>query len=274
MNFATPRSTIYLPHVEAFDPAILREIEALEPEALVSLVSIRLNNRCNDGNDAGPPGAKEVFANNVTEGESTSGNRTQSVLSVHGDEEYIAPTLPPPPKKRISRKYIVPTEEGSVDTEGIVPSTLYTHGDEDHINPTHNILRRDILEVFVEAPRQMNRTMCKYSKNTKARKSRFGGKVGLRCRFCKHLPDEARAPLSTIYPETLQGLYRACCVRFQKRHLSMCEFIPEQIREELISVKNRKSRGSKSFWVESAFGKGLRNSEDNKGIIFCPDTMS
>ena len=109
------------------------------------------------------------------------------------------------------------------------------------------------------------------SKAIKARQSRFAGRVGLRCRFCKHLPVGTNANLATIYPETLEGIYRACSVRFQKRHIGSCAFIPESIRSQLDAhAKEKSCRGSKNYWVESALRKGFRTSEDNKGIVFCP----
>lgn len=197
-----------------------------------------------------------------------------------------------PPKKRTSRKYVIDaendtdieSESGSSTISAVpeasdVPSTLYKPGDEEQINPSHNILRRDILEVFVEAPRQKSdktkkaghRSDTRSNKAIKKspRQSRFAGRIGLRCRFCKHLPSDSRANLATIYPETLQGIYRACNIRFAKRHVSSCQFIPASILAELDSLKEVNSRGSKSYWVESAKRIGLRDSEVNKGIVFC-----
>jgi len=218
-----------------------------------------------------------------------------------------------PPKRRIAkiqRESIadntiiaVAEEEASSTSTGVgvvpvpVPTSLYSHGDEDHINPTHNILRRDILEIFIEGPprhgmRSMSSKKIKgyshkeddstsssitttsssnsssSSKTTKVRKCRFAGRIGLRCRFCKRLPYEERAPLSNIYPESLQGIYRATSIRFQKRHVEKCEYIPREIRDALRVLKDDNSRGSKSYWVESAVRIGLRNSEDGKGIVF------
>lgn len=231
MNIVTP------PSFKGPEETYYREIEALEPGAIATLVRL-----CNDSSPVSwaPP----------------------------------SPSLPPP-RKRIRRKWrlerkpraeIKENAAWSDDTKEakaveehavVVPSTLYAHADEDHINPLHTIMRRDILEVFVEQSRHRGTV----------------GKIGLRCKFCKHLPNEDRAPLSAIYPETLEGLYRACCVRFQKRHLVCCELIPDSIRERMDEIKEgTKTRGSKQYWVDSAYTKGFRNSTlDGKGIIFSPD---
>jgi len=208
----------------------------------------------------------------ATSGSATSGH-------VVSDEESASLL---PPKKRISRGYVVDSESArsnaaAVPEETNVPTSLYADGDEDHINPIHNIIRRDILEVFVEAP-SSNFTVGAWDapgsgscKAIKARLFRFAGRVGLRCRFCKHLPVGTNANLATIYPETLEGIYRACSVRFQKRHIGSCAFIPESIRSQLDAhAKEKSCRGSKNYWVESALRKGFKTSEDNKGIVFCP----
>jgi len=238
MKLAT-RSPIYLsPTATAFDPDILSEIEALEHDALLSLVAFKLNGA--DRSDNGNAAATECAASSQL-----------------------------PPKKRIIKTM---SQSTAAVSEASVPWTLYARGDEKYINPTHNILRRDILEVFIESPgerKKKGRTSA--SKAIKARKSRFAGRIGLRCRFCKHFPQEVRAPLSHIYPEALEGIYRATSIRFQKRHLDSCEFIPDAIRKELKALKDKNCRGSKSYWVESALRIGLRNSEDNKGITLCPE---
>lgn len=204
---------------------------------------------------------------------------------ISSDEEESPPTQPaPPPKKRTSLRgrVVSPNAESMMMhvTKGIVPTSLYSEGDEDHINPIHNIIRRDILEVFIEQQpdSSSSNTVQSYDANgnnkaTKAKHTRFAGRVGLRCRFCKHLPvGSNNANLATIYPESLEGIYRACSVRFQKRHVATCDYIPASIRTELDTLIREKScRGSKNYWVESAKRLGFRTSENNKGIIFCPD---
>lgn len=204
---------------------------------------------------------------------------------ISSDEEESAPhTQPAPPKKRTSLRgrVVSPNAESMLMHvaigKGVVPTSLYAEGDEDHINPTHNIIRRDILEVFVEQPGPSSNTV-QYDANgsnkraTKAKHTRFSGRVGLRCRFCKHLPvGSNNASLATIYPESLEGIYRACSVRFQKRHVAICEYIPASIRTGLDNLIREKScRGSKNYWVESALRLGFRTAENTKGIIFCPE---
>ena len=287
-----------LPHAEK-----LRAIEALEPDAISALVAFKLHGHkrirdiCDSNHDN----------DSMAVGESSTPEAPPPVL-----REYTIPTynllstgllssLPYCPPRR--RPRLLPKEEPTEaettaavatsndnndaaivsdtsmsDTELTFPSTLYTTGEEDHINPVHTIIRRDILEVFVEkstsssSGRIASPPGSSVHASLRARQTRFSNKVGLRCRFCKHLPDEDKSPLSAVFPETLAGLYRACCVRFQKRHLSHCSMIPVALLEELEDLKETsKSRGSKKYWEESAYEKGLRNSEEEKGIIFCAE---
>lgn len=141
------------------------------------------------------------------------------------------------------------------------------------------LIHTDILEIFVSSEHgTTNKGTSSGRKVVKAgaTHTRFSsGRVGLRCQFCKNIPANSRANLSTIYPETLSGIYRAVSVRFQKKHLPSCKHIPKTIRDQLDILSMEKAgRGSKSHWVSSAMRKGLRNSDDEKGIIFCPEIQS
>ena len=51
----------------------------------------------------------------------------------------------------------------------------------------------------------------------------------------------------------------------------LCQSIPDAILSAFGQETN--SRGSKSYWMESALRKGFRNSEDSKGIVFCPENQ-
>jgi len=244
----------------------LVDLEALESSALVSLMSFK-----NNGNGVA---AKRSCPYN--DDDEVIGGEASQVVS---DEESSASRLPPRKRVSVSRRPVAVAAVESASAAAIVPelvpeaatsapTSLYAEGDEDYINPIHNILRRDILEVFVDTDRPIHS-----SNHAPPRNARFAGRVGLRCRFCKHLPPgSSTANLSTIYPETLEGIYRACSVRFQKRHLGICPYIPEAIKSELDTLGNEKScRGSKSYCVESALRLGFKPPPDRKGIIYCPE---
>lgn len=71
-------------------------------------------------------------------------------------------------------------------------------------------------------------------------------RIGIRCKFCKHLPAKERANLHSIYPEKIGGIYRACTVRF-KKHIAQCQHIPRSVHREL-RKHDASVRGSKKYW--------------------------
>ena len=132
------------------------------------------------------------------------------------------------------------------------PSTrfnLYDPADEGRINGYQNIFRRDIYEGFIVGPGH-----------------KFDGTVAFRCRFCAHLPYEARAKQCEIYPRSIDAIYRAH-IRFNRDHFPNCKFIPDEIKAKIAKLKKSSPRGNKAYWVTSALNKGLVNGQ--KGIVLC-----
>jgi len=139
-------------------------------------------------------------------------------------------------------------EDAPAASNGDVPKMLYTKEDHDNINMVHIIMRRDIIEVFEEEKSSARR-------------------IGIRCKFCKHLPAKERANLHSIYPEKIGGIYRACTVRF-KKHIAQCQHIPRSVHREL-RKHDASVRGSKKYWEDSARAIGLV--ESGAQLIFCPN---
>eukprot|EP01082_Thalassiosira_pseudonana_P006603 g5875.t1 g5875 contig20:348264-349115(+) len=173
-------------------------------------------------------------------------------------------------------------------TDKTIP--LYEEGDDATIFAGHNLIRREVLEIFVESGevaeedeynpttstvvkrRRGSSLSAKTSKpppiKTSKSTSRYTGQVGFRCRFCKHIPSFKRTKMSSVFPQKLSGIYRAN-IRFQARHFGTCKFIPKELRERYEELKYGEgaTRGSKDSWVDSAVRKGLRDSPN--GIVFC-----
>lgn len=284
---AAPSTSIYSP----LTAVELSEIEALEPGAVELLLSLSSGSTdrfsvgdvttVNNSSLLPLPSKGKAFSRKCTviEAKDTApaSKRSASILREYVADVKKGSTTSDAPKssvRSLRRRYTSKDTSIAVAPDASAPTTLFSHDDEDQgINPTHNVIRRDIIEVFV-ARQKKNDHVSSASKAIKARRTRYAGVIGLRCRFCKHLPEGSRAPLSTVYPESLQGMYRACTVRFQKKHLKSCEHIPRAIRKELKKKANIKNRGSKRYWVESAMRLGLKDSEDSKGILFCPEIKS
>ncbi len=138
------------------------------------------------------------------------------------------------------------------------PFVLYHEEDEGNINEAHSFLRRSVLEGFLS----------KTSIPDGQGKTFF--RMGFCCRFCKN--KQHRAVQSIIFPESLQGIYRAV-LRFQKFHLHKCIHIPDRIRDEAERAR-KGGRGNKSYWVKSAEDKGLYDIPGGKGIALCPAILA
>lgn len=110
------------------------------------------------------------------------------------------------------------------DADVKVPSSdnesfmLYHEDDDIHINAVHNVVRRDIWEGFIVDASQNENSMMTSNANVMGRIARYDGTVGLRCRFCKHVPLDERAPRSAVYPRCLEKIYSAN-LRFQRDHI-------------------------------------------------------
>jgi hypothetical protein len=62
------------------------------------------------------------------------------------------------------------------------------------------------------------------------------GQVGVRCRFCCHLPMPSRAPNAVSFPTRVSGLCSAT-VMMQCRHLVSCPWVPEDIKIHLLHLR-------------------------------------
>jgi len=163
--------------------------------------------------------------------------------------------------------------------ENITLPALFDNEDKPFVNPTHYIIGSEILEPFVipryhedspvAAAAASASTQKKKNKQVKKRKKKINfraGTIAFRCRFCKHSPNKNEAPLATIYPETVGGLYRAN-LRFQAGHLNKCENCPAEVKERLENAQRSGADrrpyevqvGVRRYWISTAARKGFRN---------------
>ena len=166
--------------------------------------------------------------------------------------------------------------------ENITLPALFDKEDKPFVNPTHYIIGSEILEPFVipryhddvppaasAASTSSNSAHKKKNKQVKKRKKKTNfraGTIAFRCRFCKHSPNKNDAPLATIYPETVGGLYRAN-LRFQAGHLNKCEDCPAEVKERLENAQRSGADrrpyevqvGVRRYWISTAARKGFRN---------------
>jgi len=195
------------------------------------------------------------------------------VLHEEEEEEVEEPAVTAPGPERISFSSDDEGEDEEKSTTSDLPEdislpALFDEDDIPFINPSHYIIGTEILEAFVvkkydvAAPR----------KKTQKQKPNFrAGSVAFRCRYCKHA--QHKKPNSTLYPESLGGLYRAN-LRFQSNHVSNCLLIPHWLRLKLHRTRRNVGRqrldqiGIRDYWVETAARKGFKNAEGKKRLTF------
>jgi hypothetical protein len=94
------------------------------------------------------------------------------------------------------------------------------------------------------------------------------GQVGIRCRFCAAVPPKERCKGAMYYPSRLVGLYQAAQNLANSHLVGMCPFVPADIRDQLVSLKDKKSAagGGKTEWADRAHNVGVF--EDDHGLRF------
>ncbi len=197
------------------------------------------------------------------------------VLPEEEEEEVEEPAATAPGPERITFPSDDEDEDEEKSTASVLPEdislpALFDEDDIPFINPSHYIIGTDILEAFVVKQHDVAAPL----KKTQKLKPNFrAGSVAFRCRYCKYA-QRKKQPNSTIYPESLGGLYRAN-LRFQSNHVSKCHFIPKWIRLKLHRVRRNSNghqrldhMGIRDYWVETAARKGFRNAEGKKRLTF------
>jgi len=113
-------------------------------------------------------------------------------------------------------------------------------------------LRINCIEVF-EASSQAVKERSRY-------KQIFLNQVGIRCRFCAHLPYSQREKRSAAFPQTQCRIYQSVTMMICD-HFRVCKEMPKDIRETYDRKKTKTKRGgefeAKKYWTESSKKLGL-----------------
>ncbi len=134
----------------------------------------------------------------------------------------------------------------------------------------HQIFLRRQIEVF-------RATATDIQSHTRAKnKPLVLGQVGIRCRHCRQLAPGRRRKASTYFPSALIGIYQAAH-NLSVEHLQggACPVLPQDIREELMRLGERKPGGAslagKLHWADAGMRLGLVDTDD--GIRFAEDDV-
>lgn len=145
---------------------------------------------------------------------------------------------------------------------GRPPNMLYLSCDPDNLSPYHVAVRKNIelyeaLEIDVGSGAQgRNRPVVL-------------GQIGIRCRFCSHVPPKERARGAAYYPSKLLGVYQAA-LNLAKTHLcESCPLVPSELRAELCRLRDQKTSaamGGKVHWAKTT--EVLSVHEDENGLRY------
>ena len=152
-------------------------------------------------------------------------------------------------------------DEEHLKLTGRRPINLYMTCDEDSLSEYQCLVRRQV-DLF-EARRE------EVDSNAKGRnKPIVLGQVGIRCNHCSMLPPKQRARGAIYYPAKLNGLYQAAQSMASGHLCYHCQHIPNEIRQELLILRERKSSagGGKKYWADGV--RVLSVYEDEDGLRF------
>ena len=138
--------------------------------------------------------------------------------------------------------------------------TLKTEGDSIWLSEFLCFLRSDCCEVFEATSQHV-------LERRKSKQIRLN-QVGIRCRFCAHLPHVSRAGRSACYPSSVDRIYQSVTMMIRE-HFPICDEFPEEVRSRYVALKKRTQKGemeSKTHWKKAARELGMTDTE--KGIYF------
>ena len=168
--------------------------------------------------------------------------------------------LPPPPRPALPDPLeLPPCNDGRL--ESFVTRTCFPLAiDEDPnwLSEFHCFVRAELVEVF-----RSNQS------DVRTRNNSIGyQQVGIRCRFCAHLPSTARSGRSSAFPSSMRQIYQSFTMMLRD-HFGSCSAMPCRIQDKFMLLKDKPSQGatdSKRFWTYSAQKIGLVNSSEGLTI--------
>lgn len=138
--------------------------------------------------------------------------------------------------------------------------TLETEGDSIWLSEFLCFLRSHCCEVFTSSAQDVQERRRSKQINL--------NQVGIRCRFCAHLPHHERAGRSSCYPSSVERIYQSVTMMIRE-HFPVCDEFPADVRRKYVNLKKNTKKGemeSKTHWKNAALELGMRNSV--RGIYF------
>jgi len=178
-----------------------------------------------------------------------------------GMADYVQPQPPRAPNVL----ELPPCQEGRLDSSMNRPCfPLSIDEDPNWLSEFHCFVRSDLVEVF-RATRD----------DVKARNNSIAyQQVGIRCRFCAHIPPTSRAGRSSAFPSSMRQIYQSFTMMLRD-HFGGCDFMPTRVQDKFMLLKDKPSQGatdSKRYWTYSASKIGMTDS--SQGIVITTESRA
>lgn len=158
---------------------------------------------------------------------------------------------------------IPPAVEGSTphydERAGSIIS-MSTDEDQNWLSEFQCFIRSEILEVFRASTEDVQ-----IRNNSKTLQKQ---QIGIRCRFCAHLPPSARASRSSAFPSSIPQIYQSFTMMLRD-HWTACQSIPSPQKEKFAEFKTKNNQGasdSKNYWMHAARRTGMVNTSQGIDI--------
>ena len=129
-------------------------------------------------------------------------------------------------------------------------------GDKDSLSDRQCYVRSYFVEAFSATENDVA------SRHSKGAQKLHAGQIGIRCRFCKHMPSKDKAERAMCYPSSISRIYQTVA-DMQRFHFEACVAIPPAMKRMYKSLKTTRPRGMGSpqlYWIESAKELGFVDS--------------
>jgi hypothetical protein len=126
--------------------------------------------------------------------------------------------------------------------------------DPNWLSEFHCFVRSDLVEVY----------RASHDDVTTRNNSISYQQVGIRCRFCAHLPPSSRSGRSSAFPSSLRQIYQSFTMMLRD-HFATCEAIPSSMLLQFNTLKDKPAQGatdSKRYWIYSAKKIGMIDTDD------------
>lgn len=151
-----------------------------------------------------------------------------------------------PSQKKEPVKAAVPTESATIS------SVVYSDCDKNVLSEYQCLVRQQL--EFFESSNEDTR----WSSQGRIKDIALA-QVGIRCKWCSHLPTQCRSPGAVYYSATVDGLYQAAQNTVKNHLCKECRHIPPDIEKRLHRLRDGKRRGpaGKKYWAERARARGI-----------------